>query len=96
MSLKSFVKTPLINPKQSHRDSDQPTAKFKAEHEPPEGNRVRGMPESTSKFRLERNEHDMRRISKILVFLSLEYETTSTTYWDPPRGKGKDNCFLSC
>ena len=46
------------------------------EAEIPESIRVRGVPESTSKLARERNEHDMKAISDMWRFLSIECEIT--------------------
>ena len=44
---------------------------FKQEQQPSEGLNGRGVPESTSKFDRELNQHDMRENSKMLHFLSI-------------------------
>ena len=46
------------------------------EAETPEGIRVRGVLESTSKLARERNEHDMKEISDLMTFSSIECEIT--------------------
>ena len=73
---KSFVKQPI--PKQTHMGAEHPTPKKTKEAEIPEGIRVRGVPESTSKLARERKEHDMKEISDLMTFLSTECEITET------------------
>ena len=70
----SFVKQPI--PKQTHIGAGHPTPKKTVEAETPEGIRVRGVRESTSKLARERNEHDMKEISDLMTFLSMECEIT--------------------
>ena len=45
--------------------------RFKQEQKPPEPIRIRGVPESISKIARESNEHDMRKVTKMLQFLSV-------------------------
>ena len=85
----SFVKQPIL--KQTHH----PTPKKNVQAETPEGIRVRGVPESTSKLARERNENDMKEISDLMTFLSVECEITEIKR-TLSRGKSKDNSFHSC
>ena len=67
------------------------------EAETPEGIRVKSVPENISKLARERNERDMKEISDLMTFLSIEYEITELKRIGPYQvGRARTNSFHSC
>ena len=88
----SLVKQPF--PKQTHIGAEHPTPKKTVKVETPEGIRIRGVPESTSKLARERTEHDIKEISDLITFLSIECEITEIKRIGPyQEGKARTIVF---